>query len=278
MKTANAYFLILATCFFAAAGCKRIVKPTDNAVRFDSIDVNESYYLFNDTAQPGCNIQIHYVYPDSSGEQTLQNWFIDKMFGETFRDLTPEEVLKEYAQHYIDDFKRFETPKGRKLYAEDNDNQYADSSGYAYYTQLKNSILYNQNGFISFIVESVDYAGGMYNSKCVYAYVVNLATGDFLKEEDFSGINYRKNLSATLIDKIVAANGLNNAGELENLGYALSDIAPNDNFTIDNEGITYYFNENEIAGVREGVIRVFIPYEEIKLYVADNSPIASFFE
>jgi hypothetical protein len=200
------------------------------------------------------------------------------MFGETFKGLSPEQVLKEYTQQYINSFRRFETSGTRGIFIEEEGNQYSDSSGYACYTQLHNSILYNQSGFISFLIETVDYAGGMHNSKCAYAYVVNLSTGELLQEKDFAGINYRQNLSPILVEKIAAANGLTDSGELENLGYiSLSDIAPNANFTINNEGITYYFNENEIAGTREGIIRVFIPYDEIKFYVAEESPIALFF-
>jgi hypothetical protein len=149
-----------------------------------------------------------------------------------------------------------------------------DETGYAYYTKLRNTVLYNQNGFISFVVESLVYEGGAHSSKHIYAYVINMETGELLQEDQFSGTNYRFNISSILADKIVEANGLKNGKELENLGYnSVGDIIPNQNFTLDNEGITYYFNENEIAGTSVGIVKVFIPYNELNIYVAKYSPI-----
>jgi hypothetical protein len=262
--------------------CRRSGGLDDNAVRFDSVETDETYHLFNDTAQPRCNVQIRYQYPDSADAcllQTLRNQFIDKVFGETFENTPPAQILEEYKRQYINDFKRFEGPDGLKSLVGGADHPYIDSNGYVFRIQLKDSVLYNKNGFISFLVETTDYAGGVHRSHCAYAYVIQLSTGDFLREEDFAGLHYKKNLSLLIVQKLAVANDLDDPEELENLGYiALSDIVPNGNFSIDDKGITYYFNENEIAGIGEGVIRVFISYDEIELYLAAESPLEPFFQ
>jgi hypothetical protein len=68
---------------------------------------------------------------------------------------------------------------------------------------------------------------------------------------------------------------LENPADLENLGYyPIDEIVPNNNFTIDNNGITYYFNVNEIGDVMVGLSQVFIPYEEINIYMKKENPIA----
>jgi hypothetical protein len=279
MKKISILFSFVCVCYLLlGVGCKPKVKPVNtNAVRFDSIQVDETYHLHNDTTKPCCNIQISFVYPDSSGAQELkelQNLFIEKMLGDSFKDLSPEQAIKEYTKQYIEGFKQFENSVIDTTYA-DEENKYVDETGYSYYTKLKNTILYNQNGFVSFTVESLVYEGGAHSSKSIYGYVVNPATGELLQEDQFAGKNYQFNISYILANKIAESNGVDNVKELENLGYnSLCDITPNQNFTLDNKGITYYFNENEIAGTMVGIIPVFIPYNELQVYVAKDSPIA----
>jgi hypothetical protein len=280
MKT-RTILILLAGAFslLFTMSCKPKFKPVDNAVRFDSLRIAETAHLFNDTAKPGCNIQIDFIYPDSANAHTLnklQSLFVEKMFGESFKNINPKQAAADYTQQYIADFKQFENPVIDTTY-QDEENQYVDETGYAYYTRLKNTILYNQNGFLSFTVESCVYEGGAHSSKSISGYVYNLATGELLQEDQFSGKNYPRNLAGILAHKLAEANGLKGPEELENLGYVSpDDIAPNGNFTIDNKGITYYFNEGEIAGISDGVIKVFIPYDQLDVCVVKDSPLAPF--
>ena len=272
------FFSVSCICLFVlATGCKPFSGTVDNAIRFDSLQVSETYHLFNDTTKPSCHVEICFVYPDSSNEDklnALQSLFVETIFGESFKELSPGQVAKEYAKQYINGFKQIENQPVDTAVAE-GESRYEHETGYTYYRILRDSILYNQNGFVSFFVEVTDYEGGARCLKSVYGYVVNLSTGALLQEDHFSGTNYRQNISCILADKIAEANG-SKVEELENLGFnSLCDIAPNRNFTIDNKGITYYFNENEIAGFKEGIIRVFIPYNELKVYLTKDSPIAS---
>jgi len=150
-----------------------------------------------------------------------------------------------------------------------------DENNFIYELNLEDEILYNRNNFISFIVRNTNYEGGMHGSYSVYGYVIDLNTGKFLTEEDFAGNNYKKNLSSVMVQKIAAAKGLDRVSELEDIGYnAIEDIIPNENFTIDDKGITYYFNECEIAAYFVGVTEVFISYEELKAYISIDSPIS----
>jgi hypothetical protein len=279
MKKISIFFALAGVCYLLLiTGCKPKTGTIDNAVRFDSIQVNETYHLFNDTTKPSCNLQIIFVYPDFSGEQKLselQSLFIEKMLGDSFSGLNPQQAIENYTKQYIEGFKQFENPAEDTTYAEE-ENIYIDETGYSYYAKLKNTILYNQTGFVSFTVESLVYEGGAHSSKSIYGYVVNLATGELLSEDQFAGKNYRLNISSILANKIAEANGVH-VEDLENLGYtALSDITPNQNFTIDEDGITYYFNENEIAGTMVGIIPVFIPYNELKVFLTQDSPLSLF--
>jgi hypothetical protein len=266
--------------------CDRKIKRVDNAIHYDSIQVAETYYLFQDTINPGCNLQIRFVYPDSADShlRTLQHIFVEKIVGESFRNLDPQKAIEAYSEQYIQDFKQFESPeKFRSLTEPDpytneteEKSEYEKEIGFFYYTLLSNKIVYNQNNFVSFIVENENYEGGAHGSKSIYGYVVDLNTEELLTEDAFAGNNYKKNLASVLAQKIAEANGLERVNQLENIGYtSIEDIVPNGNFTIDSKGITYYFNEYDIAAYFIGITKVFIPYEELKIYITNENPISS---
>ena len=43
--------------------CHDKMNKNTGALQFDSIQVNETAHLFNDTAKPACNIIINFAYP-----------------------------------------------------------------------------------------------------------------------------------------------------------------------------------------------------------------------
>jgi hypothetical protein len=204
----------------------------------------------------------------------LQNIFTEKVFGDSLLGVTPKQVVTEFVKRYINDFQQFELSES-KIYPNEEEEEavYEDETGFSCYLRLKNELTYNRNGFISFTVENVSYQGGAHSSKSINGYVIDLQTGKLVQEENFAGLNYEQNLSPVLARKIAEANQLKSSDELENIGYYNSkEIVPNNNFTINDKGITYYFNENEIAGTMVGLTEVFIPYEEINVYLKSDNP------
>ena len=257
-----------------------MISVFDNPVVFNSIQVEETYPINGNQSGLSCNLQISFVFPDSSQSEQLteaiQAIFIEKMYGDSFISLSPQKATENYTQQYMEAFKQFKSAIHEDQETYELENKYADETGYAYYTRLKNAVVFNQNNFISFSVESLVYEGGAHSSQNIDGYVLNLETGLLLQEEDFAGAYYRNNVSKILAQKIAKNNDLTNPADLENLGYnRAEDIVPNNNFTIDKKGITYYFNENEIAGTMVGLTKVFIPYEEINIYMKKDSPISS---
>ena len=66
-----------------------------------------------------------------------------------------------------------------------------------------------------------------------------------------------------------------NPKDLENIGFfSVEEIFPNGNFLVDEDGITYTFNEYEIAAYVVRETNVFLPYAEILYLLKKDSPIA----
>jgi len=278
MKKVNFFFLFVCIFYVLFSFC---CNPTgkyigENAIRFDSVQIAETYYIHDDTTRPGCNIQISFIYPDSADNRLLmpmQDIFVEKFFGDSYKNLNPEQATLKYICQYIQDFQALENLVPDSI-APTEDEHYKDESGYTCYAKLQNHILFNRGDFLSFTVELTSYEGGAHSSKSIYGYVINLKTCDLLQDDQLAGNDYDSHISKIMIDSIVKRNGVAKPEDLENLGYnSISDIHPNNNFTIDEKGITYYFNEDEIGGTLLGLTQIFIPCEEIKLYLADDSPV-----
>jgi len=271
-------FILTVSVFFllVSISCTEKTKSNDNGVVFDSIQVNKTQSIDYKKSKLNCNLHILFTYPvackKTSSLSDLQKLFIEKVFPPQYVNLSPQDAANNFSMQYIKDFQDI---KWEDFF--DNDDMLEDENSFIYELSLENKILYNKNNLISFVVKNTNYEGGAHGSNSVYGYVIDLKTGKLLTQEDFAGDNYKKNLSSLILKKIAAAKGVaDDISQLEDIGYnSIEDIAPNENFTVDDKGITYYFNEYEIAAYFVGITEVFIPYEELKAYITEDNPISS---
>ena len=83
--------------------CHDKMNKNTGALQFDSIQVNETAHLFNDTAKPACNIIINFAYPVKSSDDMLKDslnaYFISACFGDKYIGEKPENVVKQYNEY-----------------------------------------------------------------------------------------------------------------------------------------------------------------------------------
>jgi len=268
------FFILTVSIIFSltSVSCREKSKSDNSGVVFDTIQVNKSQSIDYKESKINCNLHIAFIYPitckKTSALSDLQKLFIEKVFPAQYADLSPKDAVNNFSEKYLQDF--------RSIKAEDYVLE--DENSFIYELSLEDEIRYNRNNFISFVVKNVSNEGGAQEvSNSIYGYVIDLNTGKFLTEEDFAGNNYKKNLSSIIVKKIAASKNLQDVSQLETIvGYNdIKTIVPNDNFILDDKGITYYFNEGEIAAGFVGITEVFIPYEELKSYITDDNPISS---
>lgn len=60
--------------------------------------------------------------------------------------------------------------------------------------------------------------------------------------------------------------------------FTIEDIAPNNNFWLNDEGIHYSYNQYEIAPYSMGVIDVVVPYTELEDIILPDGIIARYFK
>ncbi len=73
-------------------------------------------------------------------------------------------------------------------------------------------------------------------------------------------------------------NNVTSPDSLLNMGFFnIDEIAPNNNFWMNEEGIHYAYNQYEIAPYSMGVIDIFIPYGELEEILIPDGPVSKMF-
>lgn len=264
--------------FIAFTSCKTERKPnTPNEIAYDSISVAKIYHLDNDSTKPSCSLKIKYLYPIKFTDEKVLSVMQKElnfamMEDEKYETLSPADAVNKYVEDYIE------------KYRADAKEQFPDwqQSGdtedyFSYYKTLNTKVLFDMDNLLSYQISSMDYKGGANSSTAYRNIVIDLKTGDMLSEQDIFVPEYRKILNELLIRKIVLQNKVQKPEDLLEFGYwGIEDLTSNENFYVDNSGVTYIFNPGEYSAPSLGEIKVFLPYDEIRNLLRDNSPVSLF--
>ncbi|WP_075558479.1 DUF3298 and DUF4163 domain-containing protein [Parabacteroides timonensis] len=259
------------------SGCNIGTKKTaDNDIKFDSISVDKTYHLLENPENPNCNLQINFTYPakydDKEILKKIQQQFVSAFFGDSYEKLSPEEAVAKYTEDYLNNYKDLENEYKEEVAKAD---ETPVGAWFSYYEMSANDIAYNQNDILSYSVYTDNYTGGAHGSHASANHVINMKTGTPITESDIFIEDFQDDLAQILVDRIAKQNSVENAKDLESIGFfSIDEIFPNNNFLVDGNGITYTFNEYEIAAYVVGATNVHLPYEEIQYLLKKDSPIA----
>lgn len=258
-------------------------KTEENHIDFDHLKVNKKVYLLheNDTTLPFADVEIDFMYPKKFNNPEdlarLQQIFNGTFFNdETYDSFTPKEAMDEYLENYTEEYKELSNQ-----YYEDQKNLEGDDrpSWYWYTLGKSNEILYNDKNILSYSVEHTDYTGGAHGSLRILYYTIDLNELTTISEEDVFQPNYNQFLTSKIVEKLMEKYNVDTPERLIDEGiFDINEIAPNNNFWLNDSGIHYIFNQYEIAPYSMGPIEVTIPYEEISSIILPESVAKKYFD
>ena len=153
------------------------------------------------------------------------------------------------------------------------------STWYSYYLSGNTAINFNKGDILSCIFYTEFFYGGTHGGHLHKYLVFDLKTGLLLKEADIFKEGYKNELNLIILNKIAEQNEVKTAEELVELGFfGAVELNSNDNFLLNENGITYLYNEYEIAPYVMGATTVFIPYKELKNILKEQSPVTKFID
>jgi len=276
---------------FSACNTKKSNIAQDNDVVFDTLYLSQQMFLDNDPSKSSCNLEIRLVYPVASKKlniDTLTNLWTSCIFGQSYTAMSLQQAAKSYIdtyfQRYRQDAKDYRENSfnkdplsaltdGSYSQSEEDENE-SQSEFYSYYETLTDTVTFNQNDLISLQVRRVSNKGGRESYETFRNFVIDLKTGNILSEKDIFIEGYEPQLRRIIINKLLKQNGVNDISELEQLGYfGVNEIVPNRNFLIDAKGITFIFNKGEYSAYLISAPVIFIPYEEIRHLLRENTTV-----
>ena len=266
---------------FFLCGCKNGQKEKDNLIHFETIKKSASYHLFDKVDNPNCELELSFTFPSEYSDtvvlKRIQDKFVFSAFGEDYSKLSPQAAVDAYAQNYIEVYKALEPDFEREVETLSADE---NPGSWYYYTEYRsNDIFFNESKIISYTNKLETYTGGAHGAHSYLNHVIDLNTGEWITEDAIFVEGYTEPITKILIEKITELNQVDDPSKLNEIGYfGIEEIQPNGNILVNNEGITYTFNEYEIAAYAIGATKVLLPFEEIEPYLKKNSPISQLFE
>lgn len=277
MKTKLASFSLFILVFAVFYSCETNKKSdVPNDIAYDTVSVAKIYHLENDSTKPSCSLKINYIFPVEYANKDV----LSKMQGELnfalmedekYEKLTPTEAVNKYVEDYIENYKQDASEQFPDWAESDEPEDY-----FSYYKTLDTKVLFDKGGLMSYQITSMDYKGGANSSTSYRNIVINLNTGDGIYEKDIYIPDYKDILNPLLIRKIVEQNKVQKPEDLLMYGYwGIEDLTSTNNFSVNDKGITYIFNPGEYSAPTLGEIKVFLPYNEIKIILKEGSPISA---
>ena len=271
-------YVSLLAVILAASGflfsCGDKMKKDTGSLEFDSIQVNKTVHLFGDTSKPACNLLINFVYPSKSSDEllkdTLDKYFIAACFGDKYMGEKPQEVVKQYTETYISEYRRDLEP----MYLEDEKDKENESSvgaWYSYYKGIESHVQLYEKNLLVYRINYNEYTGGAHGIYMTTYLNFDLGLMRPLRLDDIFVGDYQEPLTDLIWNQIMADNGAKTRAELEDMGYgSTGEIAATENFYLNKDGVTFYYNVYDITPYAMGPVVVSLPFQMLEHMLGSN--------
>lgn len=254
--------------------CGDKMKKDTGSLEFDSIQVNKTVHLFGDTSKPACNLLINFVYPSKSSDEllkdTLDKYFIAACFGDKYMGEKPQEVVKQYTETYISEYRRDLEP----MYLEDEKDKENESSvgaWYSYYKGIESHVQLYEKNLLVYRINYNEYTGGAHGIYMTTYLNFDLGLMRPLRLDDIFVGDYQEPLTDLIWNQLMADNGAKTRAELEDMGYgSTGEIAATENFYLNKDGVTFYYNVYDITPYAMGPVVVSLPFQMLEHMLGSN--------
>ena len=271
-------YVSLLAVILAASGflfsCGDKMKKDTGSLEFDSIQVNKTVHLFGDTSKPACNLLIKFAYPSKSSDEllkdTLDKYFIAACFGDKYMGEKPQEVVKQYTETYISEYRRDLEP----MYLEDEKDKENESSvgaWYSYYKGIESHVQLYEKNLLVYRINYNEYTGGAHGIYMTTYLNFDLGLMRPLRLDDIFVGDYQEPLTDLIWNQLMADNGAKTRAELEDMGYgSTGEIAATENFYLNKDGVTFYYNVYDITPYAMGPVVVSLPFQMLEHMLGSN--------
>ncbi|MBN1799665.1 MAG: DUF3298 domain-containing protein [Spirochaetales bacterium] len=236
-------------------------------VRCTTYKLVDSRPLFEKKADsPKVEVSLFYVYPSEYQNQQILRLLQALILPQEQNN--PRQTL----EHMVDSYVTVYRAENSDIYEEDSEWMFMWRHSYG------TSLICNDKNMFTCRFYFNDYTGGAHGMAGEGFVSFDLETGKRLAPEDIFIADYREQLGEIMDKKLRAVENIPPQAALEDRGFFVDYIEPNDNFYIALDGIGFYFNSYEIRPYAYGPTDIFLSFKEIKHLIKADSPVRRLFE
>lgn len=204
-------------------------------------------------------LDINVSYPVSGMDKTALGkagaFLTAEYFGEEYAGLDPAEAIKAYTDDITAEY------RDENLgIAQDIEDGKIPSMTLRHEEYIKGEMYGSHKNIFSYKTSKYVFAGGAHGMTAETAFNFDMKTGEPVVETDFFKEGYNRKLTGLLSAHLPEA--LESPADTSMM--FIREIEPNGNFCVSKEGVTYIYNQYEIAPYAMGIIRITIPWEDLE--------------
>ena len=226
-----------------------------NEFKSEKIEISEQFAL-KDGRTDSLDFSVSAEFPvaglKAEAGLNISTALTEALFGEDYMAMNPDAAAKAYKEDLEKEYRVENLPMTEMEGLEDSSLSWAE--------YIQGSFTYVGDDVVSYLATRYSYSGGAHGMTSEVAYNFDRKTGDSILEESFFKDGYVGKLTRLLTAHLPES--LESPADTSML--FLKEIEPNGNFSIGENGITYIYNQYEIAPYSMGIIRISIPWEELE--------------
>lgn len=267
MKRESTILLIaffIASCWLVS--CSN-TNQSSHDLQFEEITLTKSEHLFADESKPACNLSIAMTFVSDAStiekKDCINAYLLSDLLGKKYQQLPPQEAINSYAEQYITNYRTDLEPMIKKD-IDDNIDQARLTAWYSHERKLKGEIMTYKGMLLTYSTYISDYEGGAHGMYATNFTNLNLNTLRPITLDELFVEDYQETLTGLLWEQLARDNKVETRDELEEMGYASTgELAPTENFYINKEGITFYYNIYEMTPYFMGATQITLSYDEL---------------
>lgn len=234
----------------------------NDSIMFDSIKVDSTLSLTEDTAGPRCHVSLCLTYAKGKNADFINDSIIRSgvlspdYFSITSKKISPEVAVDSFVKRYLAEYKR------------DYGEMYKAVGGGASFNCdyiVKTYVIDDNDKYFTYIANVYSYGGGAHGNSVIIARNIDTATGKIVSLKDLFVPGFEEELNDLIVKALCKKYNVNDIEGLreKTIFYGIDTYAP-DNFIIGKDDITFIYSPDEIACHAEGEIRVSIKNKDME--------------
>lgn len=265
-------FIPFFVCALLLVACER----NKESLETQQLTATEVTYLteaHTDSLYLHFEIEVPTLLHNDTATAHIQNSLTEHLFGSSYTAMPMEQAMKAYMRVLQADY--MDNNASLKAEAdEEEDEELAGFSAFCNNNEITARVMGVVGNVLSYGIEQYIYMGGAHGINNRWFYNYDSRTGYALTEADFFVPNYQASLTALLHQNLIAQEEeCDSEKELASLGYYLSEIVPNNNFYITEEGFHYVFNPYDIAPYVMGDTEILVKMEQLADLLIPTNPL-----